>query len=81
MAAKKMLPGPSTTKSVLHAAKWLIPLLAAGARWLSAHPEVWDGIREQGAKLQKIATDRPDGVWADEIEPGSALAADDSPAS
>lgn len=40
MAAKKMLPGPSTTKSVLHAAKWLVPLLATGARWLSAHPEV-----------------------------------------
>lgn len=62
MAAKKMLPGPSTTKSVLHAAKWLVPLLATGARWLSTHPEVWDGIKEQGAKLQKFATDRPDGV-------------------
>ena len=62
MAGKSLIPGPSTTKSVIHTAKWLLPLLAAGARWLSSHPEVWESIKEQGAKLQKVTTDRPEGV-------------------
>ncbi|WP_087485838.1 hypothetical protein [Brachybacterium massiliense] len=62
MAGKSLIPGPSTTKSVIHTAKWLLPLLATGARWLSSHPEVWESIKEQGAKLQKVTTDKPDGV-------------------
>ena len=61
MAAKKMLPGPSTTKSVLHAAKWLVPLLATGARWLSAHPEVWDGIKEQARSCRSSRPTGPTG--------------------
>lgn len=62
MAGKKLVPSSAKATAAMNAARWAIPLLAAGARWLSAHPEVWEGIKEQAAKLQRTTTSRPDGV-------------------
>lgn len=62
MAGKKLILSSSKKSAAVNAARWAIPLLAAGARWLSAHPEVWEGIKEQAAKLQHATTSRPDGV-------------------
>lgn len=62
MAGKNLVPSSSTARAAINTAKWAIPLLAAGARWLSSHPEVWESIKEQGARLQKATTDKPDGV-------------------
>ena len=62
MAGKKLALPSSKVGTVINTAKWAIPLLAAAARWLSSHPEVWESIKEQGAKLQKVTTDRPEGV-------------------
>ena len=62
MAGKKLALPSSKVGTVINTAKWAIPLLAAAARWLSSHPEVWESIKEQGAKLQKVTTDKPDGV-------------------
>jgi len=62
MAAKKLVPSSARASTAMTAARWAIPLLAAGARWLSDHPEVWEGIKEQAAKLQTATTHKPDGV-------------------
>lgn len=62
MARKSLRLGSSRSRAAVNAARWAIPLLAAGARWLSAHPEVWEGIKEQASRLQHAATSRPDGV-------------------
>ncbi|MGO1226098.1 MAG: hypothetical protein ACTMH5_04625 [Brachybacterium sp.] len=62
MAGKKLILSSSRTSTAVNAAKWAIPLLAAGARWLSSHPEVWEGVKEQAARLQRATTSKPDGV-------------------
>ena len=62
MAGKKLVPSSGRAGSAFRAAQWALPLLAAGARWLSAHPEVWERVKEQAAKLQKPSTSTPDGV-------------------
>ena len=62
MAGKKLVPSATKAGTVMNAARWALPLLAAGARWLSTHPEVWEGVKEQAAKLQKTTTNKPDGV-------------------
>src|SRR5699024_11082885 len=62
MAGKKLVPSSGRAGSAIRAAQWALPLLAAGARWLSAHPEVWERVKEQAAKLQKPSTSTPDGV-------------------
>ena len=64
MAGKMLVPGSGRASAAASAARWALPLLAAGARWLSAHPEVWEGVKEQAAKLQKTSTNKPDGVLA-----------------
>src|SRR5699024_1067371 len=62
MAGKKLVPSSGRAGSAFRAAQWALPLLAAGARWLSAHPEVWERVKEQAARLQKPSTSTPDGV-------------------
>ena len=62
MAGKKLVPSSGRAGSAIRAAQWALPLLAAGARWLSAHPEVWERVKEQAATLQKPSTSTPDGV-------------------
>lgn len=62
MAGKNLILSSSKKSAAVNAARWAIPLLAAGARWLCAHPEVWEGIKEQAAKLQRTSTSKPDGV-------------------
>lgn len=62
MAGKMLVPTGGRASAALKVAKWAIPLLTAGARWLSTHPEVWEGIKEQTAKLQRATTNKPDGV-------------------
>ncbi|MDN5892796.1 MAG: hypothetical protein L0H93_02120 [Nocardioides sp.] len=64
MAGKKLVPGSGRASTAMNAARWAIPLLAAGARWLSTHPEVWESVKEQAAKLQRTTTNKPDGVLA-----------------
>lgn len=64
MAGKMLVPGSSRASTAMNAARWAIPLLVAGARWLSAHPEVWEGVKEQATRLQKTTTNKPDGVLA-----------------
>lgn len=64
MAGTMLEPRAPKSGAALNAAKWTLPLLAAGARWLSSHPEVWEGVKEQAAKLQKASIDKPDGVLA-----------------
>lgn len=64
MAGKMLIPSSGRAGAALRAAQWALPLLAAGARWLSAHPEVWERVKEQAAKLQKPRTSTPDGVLA-----------------
>ena len=64
MAGKMLIPSSGRAGAALRAAQWAIPLLAAGARWLSAHPEVWERVKEQAARLQKPNTGTPDGVLA-----------------
>lgn len=64
MAGTMLEPRAPKSGAALNAAKWTLPLLAAGARWLSSHPEVWEGVKEQSAKLQKASIDKPDGVLA-----------------
>ena len=59
-----LVPGSGRASAAASAARWALPLLAARARWLSAHPEVWEGVKEQAAKLQKTSTNKPDGVLA-----------------
>lgn len=46
----------------LSRAKWLVPLVMTGARWVSAHPEVGETIREQAAQLVAAAKSRRGGV-------------------
>jgi|SRR5699024_2987343 len=62
MAGKMLVPSSGRAGSALRAARWALPLLAAGARWLSDHPEVWERVKEQAATLQRTSTNRPDGV-------------------
>ncbi|WP_394216660.1 hypothetical protein [Brachybacterium vulturis] len=62
MAGKMLVPGSSRTSAAMNAARWAVPLLIAGGRWLSAHPEVWESVKEQAATLQRTTTSRPDGV-------------------
>lgn len=62
MAGKKLVPSSGRAGSAIRAAQWALPLLAAGARWLSAHPEAWERIKEQAATLQKPSTSTLDGV-------------------
>ena len=62
MAGKKLVPSSGRAGSAIRAAQWALPLLAAGARWLSGHPEVWEQVKEQAARLQKPSTSTPDGV-------------------
>lgn len=64
MPGKALIPSSGRAGAALRAAQWAIPLLAAGARWLSAHPEVWENVKEQAAKLQRTTTNKPDGVLA-----------------
>lgn len=64
MAGKKLVPSTSRSGTAIDVAKWALPLLATGARWLSSHPEVWDAIKEQATKLSKTATNKPEGVLA-----------------
>ncbi|MGO1406955.1 MAG: hypothetical protein ACTHV2_00985 [Brachybacterium sp.] len=62
MAGKKLVPSSPKAAAAVTAARWAIPLLATGARRLSAHPEVWDTIKEQAGKLSQSTTKKPDGV-------------------
>ena len=64
MAGRRLVPGSGRASAAVNAARWAIPLLAAGARWVSAHPEVWEGVKEQATRLQKTTTNKPDGVLA-----------------
>jgi len=64
MAGKMLIPSSGRAGAALRAAQWALPLLAAGARWLSAHPEVWERVKEQAARLQRTTTNRPDGMLA-----------------
>jgi hypothetical protein len=62
MAGKSLVPSAGRAGAALKAAQWAVPLLTAGARWLSTHPEVWEGVKEQAERLQKATTHRPAGV-------------------
>ena len=62
MAGKKQALSSSSAKSAMSTAKWLIPLLATGARWVAQHPEVGDEIRKQASRLMGAATNRTDGL-------------------
>src|SRR5699024_4601100 len=47
MAGKNLVPSSGRAGSAFRAAQWALPLLAAGARWLSAHPEVRERSEER----------------------------------
>ncbi|ATG50905.1 hypothetical protein CFK38_04700 [Brachybacterium vulturis] len=64
MARKALVPSSGRAGAALNAARWALPLLAAGARWISTHPEVWETVKEQATRLQTTTTNRPDGVLA-----------------